>query len=51
VPTLIASRWARPSAERFGETACRAGDLGVLPATDLMALALAHAGRLDKYGA
>jgi 2,3-bisphosphoglycerate-independent phosphoglycerate mutase len=51
VPTLIASRWARPSAERFGESACRAGDLGVLRATDLMALALAHAGRLDKYGA
>jgi 2,3-bisphosphoglycerate-independent phosphoglycerate mutase len=51
VPALIASRWARPSADRFGETACRGGDLGVIPGTRLMSLALAHAGRLVKYGA
>jgi len=31
VPVLIASDWARPSAEEFGETACRGGDLGVIP--------------------
>ncbi len=51
VPTLIASSWARPSAEAFGESACRGGDLGVVPGKDLMSLALAHAARLDKYGA
>ncbi len=51
VPTLVASRWARPSSEVFGESSCMRGDLGVVPGKDLMSLALAHAGRLDKYGA
>jgi len=51
VPTLIASRWTRPSADVFGESSCRGGDLGVVPGKDLMSLALAHAARLDKYGA
>ena len=51
VPTLIASSWARPSADAFGESSCRGGDLGILPGKDLMSLALAHAARLDKYGA
>jgi 2,3-bisphosphoglycerate-independent phosphoglycerate mutase len=36
---------------RFGESACSLGGLGTFPATDLMALALAHAGRLEKFGA
>ena len=51
VPVLLASRWARPSATSFGESTCRGGDLGTLRACDLMGLALAHAGRLVKYGA
>jgi 2,3-bisphosphoglycerate-independent phosphoglycerate mutase len=51
VPTLLASSWARPTASVFGESSCTGGDLGVVPGKDLMALALAHAGRLDKYGA
>ena len=51
VPTLLASSWTRPSADVFGESSCRGGDLGVVPGKDLMSLALAHAGRLDKYGA
>lgn len=51
VPTLIASRWARPTATGFGESECRGGDLGVIHGTELMPLALAHAGRLVKYGA
>ena len=51
VPLLIASRWARPSSDEFGESACHCGDLGTLPGKDLMSLALAHATRLDKYGA
>ena len=51
VPVLMASPWPRPTGRDFGESACRAGDLGVIHATDLLPLALAHAGRLVKYGA
>lgn len=36
---------------KFGERACSMGGLGIFSATDVMALALAHAGRLNKYGA
>jgi 2,3-bisphosphoglycerate-independent phosphoglycerate mutase len=53
VPLLL---WApktarRDSQQTFGEGACASGGLGNLPATDLMPLLLAHAGRLEKYGA
>jgi 2,3-bisphosphoglycerate-independent phosphoglycerate mutase len=51
VPTLISSPWARPTGTAFGETQCRSGDLGTFQGKDLMALALAHAGRLAKFGA
>ena len=51
VPVLMASPWPRPTGREFGESACRAGDLGVIHATDILPLALAHAGRLVKYGA
>ena len=53
VPLLL---WAlennRPDREtQFGERACACGGLGTFPATDIMSLALGHAGRLAKYGA
>ncbi len=51
VPVLIASPWARPTGGRFGETDCRMGDLGTFEGKHLMTLALAHAGRLAKFGA
>lgn len=51
VPVLLASRWARPTGGAFGETSCREGDLGQMAGKDLMSLALAHAGRLTKFGA
>lgn len=51
VPVLLASPWARPTAAEFGEASCRLGDLGRFHGTELMSLALAHAGRLIKYGA
>jgi 2,3-bisphosphoglycerate-independent phosphoglycerate mutase len=51
VPVLIASPWARPSAGTFGESECRKGDLGTFEGKHLMSLALAHAGRLAKFGA
>jgi len=39
------------SQTQFGERACAQGGLGTFPALDTMSLALAHAGRLNKYGA
>lgn len=53
VPTLL---WAPEThlpdrAQAFGERECMSGALGQFPATDLMPMALAHARRLDKYGA
>lgn len=36
---------------QFGERACARGGLGTFPALDTMPLALAHAGRLEKFGA
>ncbi len=51
VPTMIHSKWSRPSASTFGETSCRTGDLGGFCGVDLMPLVLAHALRLNKYGA
>jgi 2,3-bisphosphoglycerate-independent phosphoglycerate mutase len=52
VPVLLASPWTRPDEDAtFGERSCRRGELGIFPAVDLMTLALAHAGRLAKFGA
>jgi 2,3-bisphosphoglycerate-independent phosphoglycerate mutase len=53
VPVLLWSPHCRPDrVEQFGEHDCIAGGLGGrLPASELMPLALAHAGRLDKFGA
>lgn len=52
VPTLIASPWCRPvDVDGFGERACLRGELGIFEARHLMTLALAHAGRLAKFGA
>jgi len=52
VPVMLHSRYARlDPAEGFNERECLRGALGQMPAKDLMALALAHAGRLKKFGA
>lgn len=52
VPTLLVSDLCRvDTAQVFGETECLAGGLGQFEARHLMLLALAHAGRLAKYGA
>jgi 2,3-bisphosphoglycerate-independent phosphoglycerate mutase len=52
VPLMIVSPFARPQKDAvFGERDCQRGELGMLPARELMTLALAHAGRLGKYGA
>jgi 2,3-bisphosphoglycerate-independent phosphoglycerate mutase len=52
VPVLIHARNARADAiEHFDEYRCRSGSLGLRPGVHLMGLALAHAGRLKKFGA
>ena len=52
VPLAIESRWSLPEPSAvFSEVGCRRGTLGELPSSAVMALALAHAGRLDKFGA
>jgi 2,3-bisphosphoglycerate-independent phosphoglycerate mutase len=52
VPTLLVAKTARTDAcQTFGETAALCGGLGHFEAIYLMPLALAHAGRLDKFGA
>ena len=52
VPALVLARWCgADAAPRFHEATCRAGSLGVLASRDLMAVLLANAGRLDKFGA
>ncbi len=52
VPTLLAADTCRfDGSTEFGEAACSRGGLGHFEAKYLMMLAMAHAGRFDKYGA
>ncbi len=53
VPLLINSNSTNEGlgSPGFNERACRSGYLGGLPATSLPLLLLAHAGKLDKFGA
>jgi 2,3-bisphosphoglycerate-independent phosphoglycerate mutase len=52
VPTLLSANVCRfDGAASFGELPCRSGSLGQFEAKYLMLLALAHAGRLEKFGA
>ena len=52
VPTLLVADTCRPDGcEAFGERQCLHGGLGHFQAIYLMPLALAHAGRLAKFGA
>ncbi len=52
VPVLLAADTCRfDGSEAFGESNCLRGGLGQFEAKYLMPLALAHAGRLDKFGA
>jgi 2,3-bisphosphoglycerate-independent phosphoglycerate mutase len=52
VPVVLVAPTCRTDAvTEFGEAQCLRGGLGQFPAMHLMTLALAHAGRLGKYGA
>ena len=51
VPLLVRSRLTTgDGVPAFSERACAQGSLGRLPATSVMFLALAHAGKLHKFG-
>lgn len=52
VPVMVKGPFARVDAvKHFDDYACAQGMLGLRPGTDLMGLALANAGRMQKYGA
>ena len=52
VPFMLRSRWCRSdNVTEFSEKACLAGGMGRFPATEIMALAMANALKLDKFGA
>jgi 2,3-bisphosphoglycerate-independent phosphoglycerate mutase len=52
VPTLIHSPLALSNPDAaYNERSLFCGDLGIFPATHLLPLALAHASRLNKFGA
>ena len=53
VPTMIFSPDCRPDGiSEYGERACLAGSLGPnFPSFELLPLAFAHAGRIEKFGA
>ena len=52
VPVLIYGKDVRSDlTDSFGERSAIGGELGLFPAKELMPLALAHAGKLAKYGA
>lgn len=52
VPTLLVADQCRfDGSQNYGESTCRNGELGQFEAKYLMLQALAHAGRLDKFGA
>ncbi len=48
---LVADSARRDDCQAFGERECLRGGLGQFPAVYLMSLAMAHAGRLGKFGA
>ena len=51
VPLLVHSQWTSGEGiESFSERSCAMGSLGRIPATQAMLLALAHAGKLAKFG-
>lgn len=52
VPTILWSKTAMPDqVQTYGERACASGHMGVFHATTLLPQAMAHAGRLTRFGA
>ena len=51
VPLLVNSRWTKgDGVSGLSERECAAGSIGRVPATSVMMMALAHAGKLRKFG-
>ena len=51
VPFLLNSQWTTERhSEHFSEESCAAGSIGRISATSIMPLALAHSGKLNKFG-
>ena len=52
VPVLMSAPFLRGGdGNRFDEVACRGGQIGTIPSKELLPLAMAHAGKLEKFGA
>ena len=52
VPFLLKSPWTRRQGPpSFNERSCALGVMGTIRAVELMSLALAHAGKISKFGA
>jgi 2,3-bisphosphoglycerate-independent phosphoglycerate mutase len=52
VPVLMSAPFLRGGdGGRFDEVSCRHGQIGTIPAKELLPLAMAHAGKLEKFGA
>ena len=52
VPFLLWSKMGTTDdIDEFNEPACKNGMLGTFPAKEVLSLAMAHAGRLMKFGA
>jgi len=52
VPVLMHGPYIRGGqAARFDEVSCRGGEIGTIPSKELLPLAMAHAGKLEKFGA
>lgn len=51
VPLLLVTKTGERDGLRFHEKNCNDGSIGTIHSTQLMSLALAHALKLDKYGA
>ncbi|GAB4334299.1 MAG: 2,3-bisphosphoglycerate-independent phosphoglycerate mutase [Calditrichia bacterium] len=52
VPALLWAKNCRPdSVKEFGETACAGGFIGRMPMKQILLIAMANAGRFNKFGA
>ena len=49
--TLLSNLGERDRVDEFNEESCLRGALGIFPAKEVLSLAMAHAGRLMKFGA
>jgi 2,3-bisphosphoglycerate-independent phosphoglycerate mutase len=52
VPVLMKAPFLRGGdGKHFDEVTCHSGQIGTIPARELLPLGMAHAGKLEKFGA